>query len=238
MADGGARPSLRPPSPRSCFDRSGCRRAENKVPISWGGAGIVIDGDIFARRRPSATTNTGPDQDSTSHCGGPGAEVAAEGAQDQVSSERWSPGNDVLDYAGHPGSTRRRWHRCRTGTASPSTASAPTRCSGRWHASSAGPPGTRAGSHGPCREPHHRQSGLARPGTPAPVTRQQQTGRDDPRGVHRRSAHLCSSTSCCTPGHHHVDERDPGRPGSGSPGPGFVPTAAAGTCAPASPVTV
>ncbi len=73
--------------------------AENKVPIG-GGAGIVIDGDTFCTLTAIGNDNTGALIGFTSaHCGGPGAEVAAEGAQDRGVLGTMVAGNDALDYA-------------------------------------------------------------------------------------------------------------------------------------------
>jgi hypothetical protein len=71
---------------------------DDKIPIG-GGTGIVINGDTFCTLTTIGTDNTGALVGFTSaHCGGPGAEVAAEGVgRGPVGT--MVAGNDGLDYA-------------------------------------------------------------------------------------------------------------------------------------------
>lgn len=71
----------------------------DKVPLG-GGAGIVIDGDSYCTLTSIGTDNTGALIGFTSaHCGGPGAHVASELAQDRGVLGVMVAGNDYLDYA-------------------------------------------------------------------------------------------------------------------------------------------
>lgn len=73
--------------------------AEDPVPMG-GGAGIVIDGDTYCTLTSIGNDRTGALIGFTSaHCGGPGAQVAAEGAQDHGVIGTMVAGNDGLDYA-------------------------------------------------------------------------------------------------------------------------------------------
>jgi hypothetical protein len=73
--------------------------AEDPVPLG-GGAGLVIDGEAFCTLTAIGTDRTGALVGFTSaHCGGPGAQVAAEGAQDRGTLGTMVAGNDGLDYA-------------------------------------------------------------------------------------------------------------------------------------------
>lgn len=65
-----------------------------------GGAGIVIGADTFCTLTTIGTDNTGQLIGLTSaHCGGPGAQVAAEAAQGRGPVGIMVAGNDPLDYA-------------------------------------------------------------------------------------------------------------------------------------------
>ena len=71
----------------------------DKVAIG-GGAGIVIDGDTYCTLTAIGNDNTGALVGFTSaHCGGPGAQVAAEAAPDAGVLGTMVAGNDGLDYA-------------------------------------------------------------------------------------------------------------------------------------------
>ncbi len=71
----------------------------DKVAIG-GGAGIVIDGDTYCTLTAIGNDNTGALVGFTSaHCGGPGAQVAAESAPDAGVLGTMVAGNDGLDYA-------------------------------------------------------------------------------------------------------------------------------------------
>jgi hypothetical protein len=73
--------------------------AEDPVPLG-GGAGLVIDGETFCTLTAIGTDRTGALVGFTSaHCGGPGAQVAAEGAEDRGTLGTMVAGNDGLDYA-------------------------------------------------------------------------------------------------------------------------------------------
>lgn len=73
--------------------------AAPKVPMG-GGVGIVINGDTYCTLTAIGTDKTGALIGFTSaHCGGPGAEVAAEGAENQGTLGTMVAGNDGLDYA-------------------------------------------------------------------------------------------------------------------------------------------
>jgi hypothetical protein len=65
-----------------------------------GGSGIVIDGDTFCTLTAIGNDNKGNLIGFTSaHCGGPGAQVAAEGAEDRGVLGTMVAGNEGLDYA-------------------------------------------------------------------------------------------------------------------------------------------
>jgi hypothetical protein len=65
-----------------------------------GGSGIVIDGDTFCTLTAIGHDNAGSLIGFTSaHCGGPGAQVAAEGAEDRGVLGTMVAGNEGLDYA-------------------------------------------------------------------------------------------------------------------------------------------
>jgi hypothetical protein len=71
----------------------------DKVAIG-GGAGIVIDGDTYCTLTAIGNDNTGALVGFTSaHCGGPGAQVAAESAPDAGVLGTMVAGNDGLDRA-------------------------------------------------------------------------------------------------------------------------------------------
>ena len=73
--------------------------AADPVPIG-GGAGIVIDGETFCTLTAIGNDRSGALIGFTSaHCGGPGAQVAAEGAEDRGVLGTMVAGNDGLDYA-------------------------------------------------------------------------------------------------------------------------------------------
>jgi hypothetical protein len=72
---------------------------DTMVPIG-GGAGIVIDGDTYCTLTAIGNDKTGALIGFTSaHCGGPGAQVAAESAPDAGVLGTMVAGNDGLDYA-------------------------------------------------------------------------------------------------------------------------------------------
>lgn len=78
---------------------AGTAAATGKIPLG-GGAGIVINGDTFCTLTTIGTDNKGELVGFTSaHCGGPGAQVAAEAAQGQGVVGTMVAGNDTLDYA-------------------------------------------------------------------------------------------------------------------------------------------
>jgi len=73
--------------------------ADNKV-VMGGGAGLVVDGDTMCTLTSIGHDNTGALIGFTSaHCGGPGAEVAAEGQEGNGIIGQMVAGNDDLDYA-------------------------------------------------------------------------------------------------------------------------------------------
>jgi hypothetical protein len=73
--------------------------AQDPVPLG-GGSGIVIDGDTFCTLTAIGKDNQGNLIGFTSaHCGGPGAKVGAEGAQDRGVLGTMVAGNEGLDYA-------------------------------------------------------------------------------------------------------------------------------------------
>lgn len=73
--------------------------AEPKVPMG-GGAGIVVEGDTLCTLTTIGHDSTGELIGFTSaHCGGPGARVAAEGAEGSGVIGTMVAGNDSLDYA-------------------------------------------------------------------------------------------------------------------------------------------
>src|SRR5215211_4011539 len=73
--------------------------AVEKVPLG-GGAGIVINGETLCTLTTIGTDGRGNLVGFTSaHCGGPGAQVAAEAAQDAGVLGTMVAGNDSLDYA-------------------------------------------------------------------------------------------------------------------------------------------
>lgn len=73
--------------------------ADDKVPLG-GGAGIVVNGDTMCTLTAIGNDNKGQLIGFTSaHCGGPGASVAAEAAQNRGPVGTMVAGNDNLDYA-------------------------------------------------------------------------------------------------------------------------------------------
>ena len=73
--------------------------ADDKLPMG-GGAGIVVDGDTLCTLTTIGHDRTGALIGFTSaHCGGPGAEVAAEGSEGNGIIGRMVAGNDGMDYA-------------------------------------------------------------------------------------------------------------------------------------------
>lgn len=73
--------------------------AQDPVSIG-GGAGIVIDSDTYCTLTAIGNDKTGALIGFTSaHCGGPGAQVSAEGAEDRGVIGTMVAGNDGLDYA-------------------------------------------------------------------------------------------------------------------------------------------
>lgn len=65
-----------------------------------GGSGIVVDGDTYCTLTTIGNDNRGNLIGFTSaHCGGPGAQVAAEGAEDHGVLGTMVAGNEALDYA-------------------------------------------------------------------------------------------------------------------------------------------
>ncbi len=64
--------------------------ADEPVPLG-GGSGIVVNGDTLCTLTAIGNDNRGNLIGFTSaHCGGPGAQVAAEGAEAAACSARWS----------------------------------------------------------------------------------------------------------------------------------------------------
>ncbi|MBY0441877.1 MAG: S1 family peptidase [Mycobacteriaceae bacterium] len=73
--------------------------ADDKLALG-GGSGIVINGDSLCTLTTIGTDNKGELIGFTSaHCGGPGAQVAAEGAESRGVVGIMVAGNDNLDYA-------------------------------------------------------------------------------------------------------------------------------------------
>lgn len=73
--------------------------AEDPVPLG-GGSGLVVNGGTFCTLTAIGNDNKGSLIGFTSaHCGGPGAEVAAEGAEARGPVGTMVAGNDILDYA-------------------------------------------------------------------------------------------------------------------------------------------
>ena len=73
--------------------------ADDKLPLG-GGAGIVINGDTMCTLTTIGNDSAGALIGFTSaHCGAPGAQVAAEGAENRGALGVMVAGNDTLDYA-------------------------------------------------------------------------------------------------------------------------------------------
>ncbi|WP_175266479.1 serine protease [Mycobacterium lepromatosis] len=73
--------------------------ADGRLPMG-GGAGIVINGDTMCTLTTIGTDSAAELVGFTSaHCGGPGAQVAAEGAENRGPMGTMIAGNDKLDYA-------------------------------------------------------------------------------------------------------------------------------------------
>lgn len=73
--------------------------ADEQVTLG-GGAGIVVDGETYCTLTSIGTDGSGALVGFTSaHCGGPGAQVAAESDQDRGVVGTMVAGNDGLDYA-------------------------------------------------------------------------------------------------------------------------------------------
>lgn len=78
---------------------TGTAQAADKV-LMGGGAGIVIDTDTYCTLTAIGKDKTGALIGFTSaHCGGPGAQISAEGATDRGVIGTMVAGNDGLDYA-------------------------------------------------------------------------------------------------------------------------------------------
>ncbi|QLL10498.1 S1 family peptidase [Mycobacterium vicinigordonae] len=78
---------------------AGTANADDKVPLG-GGAGIVVNTGTLCTLTAIGHDNRGDLIGFTSaHCGGPGAPVAAEGAENQGQVGTMVAGNDSLDYA-------------------------------------------------------------------------------------------------------------------------------------------
>lgn len=74
-------------------------QAADPVPLG-GGSGIVVNGDIFCTLTAIGNDDRGNLIGFTSaHCGGPGAQVSAEAAEDRGVLGTMVAGNDGLDYA-------------------------------------------------------------------------------------------------------------------------------------------
>ncbi len=74
-------------------------RADAPVPIG-GGSGIVVDGDTYCTLTTIGNDDRGNLIGFTSaHCGGPGAQVSSEAAEDSGVLGTMVAGNDGLDYA-------------------------------------------------------------------------------------------------------------------------------------------
>lgn len=74
-------------------------RAADPVPLG-GGSGIVVNGDTFCTLTAIGNDDRGNLIGFTSaHCGGPGAQVSAEAAEDRGVLGTMVAGNDGLDYA-------------------------------------------------------------------------------------------------------------------------------------------
>ncbi len=73
--------------------------ADVRIPMG-GGAGIVVNGDTMCTLTTIGSDSSGALIGFTSaHCGGPGAQVAAEAAENAGPLGTMVAGNDVLDYA-------------------------------------------------------------------------------------------------------------------------------------------
>jgi hypothetical protein len=73
--------------------------ADDRIPLG-GGAGIVVNGDTMCTLTTIGTDRTGDLIGFTSaHCGSPGAQVAAEAAENRGPLGVMVAGNDTLDYA-------------------------------------------------------------------------------------------------------------------------------------------
>jgi hypothetical protein len=78
---------------------AGPASADDKIPMG-GGAGIVINGDTMCTLTTIGNDTAGQLIGFTSaHCGGPGAQVAAEAAENRGILGTMVAGNDNLDYA-------------------------------------------------------------------------------------------------------------------------------------------
>ena len=77
----------------------GTAAADDRLPLG-GGAGLVINGDTLCTLTTIGSDAAGELIGFTSaHCGGPGAQVAAEGAENRGTVGAMVAGNDTLDYA-------------------------------------------------------------------------------------------------------------------------------------------
>jgi hypothetical protein len=191
--------------------------ADDPVPIG-GGAGIIIDTDTYCTLTAIGNDKTGALIGFTSaHCGGPGAQVSAEGAADQGVIGPMVAGNDGLDYAVirfDPAKVTpvSNWNGFKINGIGPDPKFGEIGCKlGRTTGYSCGVtwgPGEEPGTivNQVCGQPGDSGDG------------QQQAGGHDPRGVHRRTAHLCHQVHpTAHPGGDHVDQCDPGRPGGQGP---------------------
>ena len=202
--------------------------ADEPVPLG-GGSGLVVNGETLCTLTAIGNDNRGNLIGFTSaHCGGPGAQVGAEGAEASGVLGTMVAGNDAPRLRGDPvrpaegqaGQQRRRLPdrrpRPRPGHRRDRVQAGPHhRLFVRRHL------GPRRGAR------HHRQPGVRSAGRLRGAGHgQQPAGRHDPRRVHRRPADLHHQVHpAAHAGGHHVDQRACSRTSAAKnrPGSGFVP---------------
>ena len=188
--------------------------ADDRLPMG-GGTPIVVNGDTMCTLTTIGTDKFGDLIGFTSaHCGGPGCQVAAEGAEGRGTVGTMVAGNDNLDYAVIKFDPAKvapvaDVNGFAINGIGPDPAFGQVACKlGRTTGNSCGV------TWGPGQDPGTIVKQVCgRPGdSGAPVTVEQSAGRHDPRRVQRRPAHLRHQVhSAAHPGGDDVDQRGPGR---------------------------
>lgn len=187
--------------------------ADDKLPLG-GGAGIVVNGDTMC-----TLTTIGHDKNgdligfTSAHCGGPGAQIAAEGAENAGPVGIMVAGNDGLDYAVIKFDPAKVtpvavFNGFAINGIGPDPSFGQIACKqGRTTGNSCGV------TWGPGESPGTLVMQVCGgPGDSGARDRRQSAGRDDPRRIQRQSAELHHQIHpAAHPGGGDVDQRRPGR---------------------------